>query len=250
MIGGILAAALFSPFDKRCPMVRWRGQVIASILLLAVFAAQTSAETIARCGEGWLEEIDGYRVLHLRGTPYEMGYQHGALLKESVRANLKFMLEEKGTAPVQVGPVKLYPRPAIEEIVGIQKKHVPPKYFAEMEGLAAGAELPVEDVRAANFIPELFHCSGFAIANSATKDGTLYHGRVLDYATDWRLQEHAVLVVAEPKGGIPFVNISYAGFVGSVSGMNAEHISIGEMGGGGLFKWEGVPMALFGARSA
>ncbi len=145
---------------------------------------------------------------------------------------------------MQVGPVKLYPRPAIEEILRIQKKHVPPKYFEEMEGLAAGAELPVEDVRTANFIPELFHCSGFAIANSATKDGTLYHGRVLDYATDWRLQEHAVLVVAEPKGGIPFVNISYAGFVGSVSGMNAEHISIGEMGGGGLFKWEGVPMAL------
>jgi isopenicillin-N N-acyltransferase like protein len=77
----------------------------------------------------------------------------------------------------------------------------------------------------------------------------------LDYATDWRLQEHAVLIVAEPKGGVPFVNISYAGFVGSVSGMNAEHVSIGEMGGGGLFKWEGVPMALLvrevleGARS-
>jgi hypothetical protein len=218
--------------------------VTALLLVLVVLVTQASAETIARCGEGWLEEIDGYRVLHLRGTPYEMGYQHGALLKASVRENLRFLLEEKGAAPVQVGPVKLFPRPAIDEILSIQKKHVPPKYFEEMEGLAAGAELPIADVRAANFIPELFHCSGFAIANGATKDGTLYHGRVLDYATDWRLQEHAVLIVAEPKGGVPFVNISYAGFVGSVSGMNAEHVSIGEMGGGGLFKWEGVPMAL------
>ena len=90
-----------------------------------------------------------------------------------------------------------------------------------------------KDVRAGNFIPELFHCSGFAVMNSATTDGTLYHGRVLDYAVDWQLQDHAVLIVCEPAGEIPFVNVSYAGFVGSVTGMNAKHVSIGEMGGRG-----------------
>jgi len=52
-----------------------------------------------------------------------------------------------------------------------------------------------------------------------------------------------VLVVAEPDGGIPFVNVTYAGFVGSVTGMNAKHISVGEMGGSGLGHWQGVPMA-------
>jgi hypothetical protein len=40
------------------------------------------------------------------------------------------------------------------------------------------------------------------------------------------------------------VNITYAGFIGSVTGMNSEHISIGEMGGGGLGHWNGRPMAL------
>ena len=80
-------------------------------------------------------------------------------------------------------------------------------------------------------------------SGSATKDGTLYHGRILDYGCDWRLQEHAVLTVAEPRGKIPFVNVTYAGFVGSVTGMNAERVSIGEMGGRGMGHWEGVPMA-------
>ena len=70
------------------------------------------------------------------------------------------------------------------------------------------------------------------------------HGRVLDYGVDMRLQEHAVLIVAEPKGGIPFVNVSYAGFIGSVTGMNAKHVSIGEMGGRGLGAWQGTPMSL------
>jgi hypothetical protein len=101
----------------------------------------------------------------------------------------------------------------------------------------------VADARAGNYIPELFHCSGFAVMNSATRDGTLYHGRVLDYAIDWGLQEHAVIMVGEPTGGIPFVNITYAGFIGCVTGMNARHVSIGEMGGAGQGHWEGVPMA-------
>lgn len=52
-----------------------------------------------------------------------------------------------------------------------------------------------------------------------------------------------MVVVAEPTGGIPFVNVTYAGFVGSVTGMNAEHVSVGEMGGRGLGHWAGVPMA-------
>jgi hypothetical protein len=75
-------------------------------------------------------------------------------------------------------------------------------------------------------------------------DGTLYHGRVLDYAVDWQLQDHAVLIVCEPDGGIPFVNVSYAGFIGSVTGMNRAHVSMGEMGGKGLGHWDGMPMAL------
>ena len=57
-----------------------------------IISGTTDAKTIARCGEGWLEEINGYPVLHLKGTPYEMGYQHGALLKESVTQNMDLSL--------------------------------------------------------------------------------------------------------------------------------------------------------------
>lgn len=202
------------------------------------------AKTVARCGKGWLERINGYPVLHVKGTPYEMGYQHGVLLRDSVRENMTTLLEIKGEqALAEVGGIKLKPRNVIEMIMQIQKPFVPEKYLQEMAGLAAGAGLAPEDIRAANFIPELFHCSGFAIAGDATVDGTLYHGRVLDYGVDWGLQRHAVVIVAEPDGGIPFVNISYSGFIGSVTGMNARHISIGEMGGGGIGNWQGVPMA-------
>lgn len=218
--------------------------ILVALFTLASLPRETAAQTVARCGKGWLELIDGYPVLHLKGTPYEMGYQHGALLKDHIRQNMDNLLLKRGDQTVQVGFVKVKPRSIIESITAVQQKFVPQKYYDELRGLSAGAELKYADAVAGNFIPELFHCSGFAIMNSATKDGTLYHGRVLDYAIDWELQDHAVVIVAEPQGGIPFVNVTYAGFIGSVTGMNAKSVSVGEMGGRGLGHWAGVPMAL------
>src|SRR5262245_20170479 len=217
--------------------------LLAILVLVLATARESAAQTVARCGQGWLELIDGYPVLHLKGTHYEMGYQQGALLKEHIQQNMKNLLIDRAEEPIRVGLVSVKPRSAINFITTLQKQFVPQKYYDEMRGLAAGAELKTADVIAGNFIPELFHCSGFAIMNSAMKDGTLYHGRVLDYAIDWGLQEHAVVVVAELEGSIPFVNVTYAGFIGSVTGMNAKHVSIGEMGGRGLGHWAGVPMA-------
>jgi len=220
-----------------------RSLLLSLVVIVSGLCSTASAQTVARCGAGWLEQIDGYLVLHLKGKPYEMGYQHGALLKERVKQDLVQVLAAKMNKPIEVGPLSLRPRAAIDAIVAAEKKFVPPKYFEELEGLAAGSELKLGDMVAGNFIPELFHCSGFAVMNSATKDGTLYHGRVLDYAVDWGLQDHAVIIVAEPEGSIPFVNVTYAGFIGSVTGMNAKHVSVGEMGGRGLGHWQGVPMA-------
>jgi hypothetical protein len=216
------------------------------VLLAAAAPAAAASKTLARCGAGFLEEVDGTRVLHLKGTPYAMGYQQGALLKGEIRELVRFLFAVKAKqATLEVGGLKLLdPRRAILGIAATQKKYIPQRFTEELRGLADGAGLSVDDVTAANFIPELFHCSGFALSGSATRDGTLYHGRILDYGCDWRLQEFAVVTIAEPEGKIPFVNVTYAGFIGSVTGMNAQQVSIGEMGGRGLGHWEGVPMSL------
>ncbi|MEO7405188.1 MAG: hypothetical protein ABIU95_16120, partial [Burkholderiales bacterium] len=169
---------------------------------LAATPTTAQAETLGREGAGWLESIDGYLVLHLKGTPYEMGVQHGKLLREHVRENMRFILQEQGDQTlVEVGPVRVTPKSVLPGIVEVQRPYIPTKYFDEMRGLAEGAGVTLADVQSANFIPELFHCSGFAVMNTATADGTLYHGRVLDYGIDLRLQEHAVLIVEEPAGG-------------------------------------------------
>jgi hypothetical protein len=225
-----------------------RNTVRALGLLLLLWAAlplRAETKTLARCGKGFLEEVNGYRVLHLEGTPYEMGYQQGTLLKDDIKELVHFLFEVKAKdLKLEVAGLNLLnPKRAIGGIAATQRKFVPERFHEELRGVADGAGMDVQDIVTANFIPEMFHCSGFALSGSATKDGTLYHGRILDYGCDWRLQEHAVLTVAKPDGKIPFVNVTYAGFIGSVTGMNAKKISVGEMGGRGLGHWDGVPMS-------
>lgn len=227
-------------------------RLLGLVLLLACATpALAGSKTVARCGAGFLEEVNGYKILHVKGTPYEMGYQQGALLADDIRELVRYLFDVKAKEfsedlKLNIGGFGLKPdaKSVIATIAKGQEKFIPDWYFEELRGVSDGSGVDYQDILVANFIPELFHCSGFALAGSATKDGTLYHGRILDYGCDWRLQEHAVLIVAEPAGKIPFANVTYAGFIGSVTGINAEKISLGEMGGRGLGHWAGVPMAV------
>lgn len=205
-------------------------------------AADPARKLLAVEGKGYLESVDGYLVLHLKGTPDEMGYQHGVLLKDQVRQNLRDLQRVPGqtTQPTSTNS----PFQAIGYVlVTTFKDLIPPRFLTELKALARGAGMPEDQIIAANLIPEAFHCSGFALLPPATATGKLYHGRVLDYGVELGLQDHAVIIIQEPDGKIPFVNVTYAGFVGSVTGMNLRKISIGEMGGGGVGQWNGIPMS-------
>ncbi|MHB1150730.1 MAG: C45 family autoproteolytic acyltransferase/hydrolase [Eubacteriales bacterium] len=188
---------------------------------------------VAREGKGALYQQNGNRILVVKGTPYEMGYQHGVLLKESVIALTEAVLRESEKEMPGL----------LEQIWEIQKDYIPERYLREMEGIAEGSGLSLKQVQLANIMPEQFHCSGIAVFGDATLDGELFHGRILDYSVDYGLQDHAVVIVAQPDGFNGFINASFAGSIGSVTGMNDQKIAVGEMGGGGEGKWEGIPMS-------
>src|SRR5690242_6393662 len=90
------------PVIMRSNLRRLAFLCLAVLFVCAVAARESAAQTVARCGEGWLELIDGYPVLHLKGSHYEMGYQQGALLKASIRRNMHNMLVAKADEEVEV----------------------------------------------------------------------------------------------------------------------------------------------------
>src|SRR5262245_5270293 len=123
-------------------MRRWSPtSVLLIVVSLCLSNFASAGETIARCGQGWLEMVDNYPVLHLKGSPYEMGYQHGVLLKESVRENLNNVLNSKRVSSVQVAGVTLKPRWIIETLTVVQAPYTPDWYQQELAGVAAGAQL-------------------------------------------------------------------------------------------------------------
>lgn len=194
---------------------------------------------VATEGQGRLETMDGTRILFLKGTPEEMGRQHGTLMKRQIRSVVDRILYGIG-----VGSSFEKGRWFFGEIEEAQARlKIDPRYLREMDALALAAGLEKEEIRLANFFPELFHCSGFALFGKATKDGSMYHGRILDYMKGVGLEQNAVVMVIQPDQGNAWVNLSYAGFVGSITAMNEKHIAIGEMGGRGEGQWDGKPMA-------
>ncbi|HEY5912894.1 MAG TPA: C45 family peptidase [Verrucomicrobiae bacterium] len=203
--------------------------------------ASGERRVIAREGKGRLEMHDGTRVLFLEGTPEEMGHQHGALLIKEIRNLVDHVLYGVG-----VGSSFLEGRWFFGAVEAAQKRLKPfisDRSFREMDALADAAGLEREEVRLSNFFPELFHCSGFAIFGKATEGGRMYHGRVLDYMRGMGMEQNAVVIVFKPDQGNAWVNVSYAGFIGSVTAMNEKQVAIGEMGGRGEGNWDGKPMA-------
>lgn len=194
-----------------------------------------------RVPHGELRWVDGQRVVLLSGTPEQIGRAHGELLKAEAQACIDSVLHTFGI--VQTVRTGRWFRHDLDAAFRQLEPHIPQRHRAETRAMAAALGLDNRRVQALNVFPELFHCSGFALFGRATRDGRLYHGRVLDYMTTIGLQDAATTFIVDVEGRIPFANVGYAGFTGSVSGMNAQAISLGEMGGRGEGQWDGVPMA-------
>jgi isopenicillin-N N-acyltransferase like protein len=206
------------------------GSTMLALLLAGAALAQAPQdlrlELVHKHGGGALYRCGEQQVLVLRGSPLEMGRQHGQLLQKSVRTVIAGTLE--WTARQGLTRAKL------KAIADKLDPHLPERYKQELRGLAETSGVPLEDLILVHAMPSRFHCSGAAVANSMTRNGKLYHTRSLDYALDLgaddRLQNHAVLIVREPKDGIANAVPAWAGFLGAVTGQNLRGISVGEMG--------------------
>ncbi len=212
-----------------------------------ITSVEQEKEIVSKAKVGWTD--DGkVRVIYVSGTPYERGYQQGVLLREEVRDNLLYLYD------------KLLSKYHFEELLfeayERQRPYIPQEYIEEMHGLAHGSRLPLKVVHGIHALPEISEwggkkklkeviknmmngaygtsCSNFAASGPATADGSMYTVRILDWGLHKisKLHEYPLLTVNVPNKGVPSVNVGWVGFLGAVSGMNAEQITLGEMGYG------------------
>ncbi|HEX5136246.1 MAG TPA: C45 family autoproteolytic acyltransferase/hydrolase [Planctomycetota bacterium] len=212
------------------------------LLLVAVaHADEVGPEKVAESGKGVLYRYGDQRVLVVAGTPREMGLAHGKLLAKEIKEDVRAFLDDWAIS--DRGRTR-------EELQAIWEKlspHIPKRYLEEIDGIALGSGVPVEDLRLIHAIPSRYHCTGAAALPSVTKDGKLYHTRSLDYSLDIgkgvRPQTNAILLVCAPDEGFAHAIVSWAGFVGCVTGMNLEGVAVGEMGSHSSDEtYDGIPM--------
>ncbi len=241
----ILLVAILQPFAfgqtpevPGTPADHWlSGTSDAKDMVPATIAAEAPRKLLKESGPAYLEQIGEERVLHLKGTHYDMGFQHGTLMKEEIEA-ASMVLRVVGVASWD-GDFQA----SLRQAWARAEKFIPEKFKQEIKGMADATGMTVENVQDFTIFPELFHCSGFAMWGKATADGELLHGRVLDYMREAGLDKWQLVIIEEPKDANAFVNVAYSGMLGSVTGMNDKQIGIGEMGGKGAEQWDGMPMS-------
>ncbi len=229
------------------------------LVLLPVFAqnAETSAEEsqwyhpeiienpevklLAEEGAGKLYQVGEHLLCVMEGTHKEMGFQHGKLLADKIEHIMKTGYFVK--ALWNRGYTKEY---AYEQSKRMAK-YIPAEYLEEVQGIYEGVQsagkkdITYEEVLLGATVPEILHfppneppsiphsCSNFACWGRWTPDGRLIHGRNLDWTVKADAQDDSVILVWKPKGKKPYMMLSWAGAIGSVSGMSASGITIGEM---------------------
>jgi tetratricopeptide (TPR) repeat protein len=206
-------------------------------------------------GKGEARQVGNIRVLRLRGSFREMGEQHGALLRDEVRAGTipyyRVFLEK--LLGRSMGPFSAVAWPALQAAVGRRvQKNMPDFALETIAGLAEGAGLDPEEFLAGCTMPDTLlwvasrlielkvpgpavahrislglGCTSAIAWGDATEDGKLLHARNLDYHGVSTWPKNAALLFHEPDVGMRYVSAASAGVgLGGVTAMNAAGLSL------------------------
>lgn len=76
--------------------------------------------------------------------------------------------------------------------------------------------------------PHALGCNEFVVSDSATVDGAVYHGRDFMFPIGGGIYpENACMTVYLPESGHPFASVGGPGFVGQMTGINHQGLSMG-----------------------
>lgn len=184
---------------------------------------------------------DGFVQIRVSGPPYQMGLQHGELLRDEIRDLLDAVYHH--VLYGQAGVIGWGMRRAVRTVTTMLESQIPARYRTEMEGIARGANLRYRDVLLISCFDDVLAnlrllgalfgrlgCSAFALTPERT-GGALLCGRNLDYfvpsaagddvwAATQYMKEHVAVVEHHPADGHAFVSIGWPGFVGGVTAMS------------------------------
>ncbi|MCD6202571.1 MAG: hypothetical protein J7K46_12260 [Bacteroidales bacterium] len=199
-------------------------------LLVAILLLFTSCHKTDNF-QGYLTTVgsgdNAIRVVVVKGTPYEMGQQLGTLMKGEIGQCLNGFLE----TALQEAP-EGFGNDQLDLVWKINSAHIDQRVLDEMKGMADASGIDLKLIQRAHMVPVVspYACSGVAVWGQATETGHTYHLRNLDFTMDAHLQDYPLIVIYVPDSGAIHVNVTFAGYIASHTGMNSNHLVFGEKG--------------------
>jgi hypothetical protein len=182
------------------------------------------------------ETVDGLLVLHLAGSPYEMGFQHGALCKAEIygfRREAYAYMSRLIASALKLPQFLARPltRPLLMRQVRAYLPFTTREHLNEMQGIADGAGVHILEALLVNAVWEMYlvgGCSEFALRGSKTADGELLHGYNYDLADPAHafINPYLALIFSRPADGYAFAQVNTVGCVGVNAGLSAKGISV------------------------
>lgn len=187
---------------------------------------------------GWLEEQYGIKIVHLKGSFYDMGYQYGSLLKYEI---LKGLRAQKTLLPIfGVTYTEIQ-----EDFWNNQKNYMSEETLDYIQGTADALGINIDDYGWVWLLegvayfklpsPTFDYCSSFAAWGNATSSGELIQVRMIDGppkckdpVTGEPFESNPILVVADPDDGNAFAYPTFAGYCAE-DGFNEMGISVMSM---------------------
>lgn len=168
-------------------------------------------------------------VIHLSGTPYEQGVQHGQQLKDHIAHNTQVYFD-RFESEVGLSRSEVLAR-AVKYGDAIASQN--PAYFAGMTGVADGSGFDFDQLLALNVRYEILYyqfsanamrdgCTSFAVLPTTSGNGHLLMGQNWDWIPQVK---GAILHTVEPDG-IETISFTEAGIVGGKIGLNAAGLGL------------------------
>jgi len=193
------------------------------LLTLALASTVSCAQPTAPYPHGDLRRINGYLVLHVAGTPRQMGEQHGRLLKAEVQRMVDDLIV-RGE-----GGRESYSYQRLLEGSRVMERFLLPEFREELHALAEAAEVDCDELVAAQLFGDVWgaqYCTSFAVFGPATRTGECIVGRNMDYWDNGVSQYAAVLIHFTPDRGRPFFTVSWAGIINGWTAMNDHGLCV------------------------
>lgn len=188
---------------------------------------------------------DSFHIVHVYGTPTEMGTAYGQLFAAEIP--LQIQLFDEYVADMITGALPWFPSWLADLVVkygggflleftyNLTAPFTPTRYIEELDAISAAVGIDKWKLRCISQFPEAIKaaCTIVGANNQATSNtsnkGGIAHLRGLDFGAHPKIKDYPMVAVYHPTDGTPAIaNFGWLGLTGVLTGMSSQTIGLGE----------------------